>query len=506
MSTTVSQVGTKRAVGYFRVSTQDQAGDGHGSLETQEAHFQEFCEREGYDVVGTYTDVVSGRRDDRTEYLRMVDFALNGGTDVVVVQFLDRFGRNPFEIVSRVSELRGAGVSLVATDQNIDDELILFVTAAMAGAESKRNSQRVRATMARAVAKGVHAARAPYGLRRVRALEGESDKVKVTWELHPEQADAIRSMYLLAVEQNYGYKRIADAMTAQGIRASTDRPFSSFTIERILTNPAIKGDLVYGRRPRKGNPEAEIITNKGFFPAIITAEEWERLEQRRRIRAENSRGRTHASVYLLSGIARCGHCGGPMVGKAGALRKAKKAAPGERYRNYYCTHAMHSRGQCEFYNGHSVAKLERAVMEYLGQFSDPKLVREKLEAMKASTVRRKVKELEKLRKQLGQLDDAVLRDLDRLDRGVLTEDEYVRVSAKRREDTDRLRPREAELRQDVERANEQAEAASRIPEVIGSFLEDVETLDIGRRKAWLQTILKAAHVWNDGRVELEFRV
>ena len=39
-----------------------------------------------------------------------------------------------------------------------------------------------------------------------------------------------------------------------------------------------------------------------------------------------------------------------------------------------------------------------------------------------------------------------------------------------------------------------------------AFLEDFQGLDVRRQKAHLQTILQAAHVYRDGRLELEFRV
>ena len=40
---------------------------------------------------------------------------------------------------------------------------------------------------------------------------------------------------------------------------------------------------------------------------------------------------------------------------------------------------------------------------------------------------------------------------------------------------------------------------------VRSFLKDVQALDTRRAKALLQTILSAAHVYRDGRIELEFR-
>ena len=88
---------TKRAVGYLRISTPGQAGNEHNSLETQEGRYKEYCQRNDLLPVCHFVDVVSGRRDDRKEYRRMVDYAIEGNADVIVVQFLDRFGRNPRE-------------------------------------------------------------------------------------------------------------------------------------------------------------------------------------------------------------------------------------------------------------------------------------------------------------------------------------------------------------------------------------------------------------------------
>ncbi len=61
---------TKRAIGYFRVSSAKQTGERHSSLETQEARYRERCQRDGLRPVTTFTDVVTGRRDDRREYRR----------------------------------------------------------------------------------------------------------------------------------------------------------------------------------------------------------------------------------------------------------------------------------------------------------------------------------------------------------------------------------------------------------------------------------------------------
>ena len=114
------------------------------------------------------------------------------------------------------------------------------------------------------------------------------------------------------------FEAIAGMWREVGFRGRGGRPFASFTLQRVLINEALAGTLVYGKRPRKGNPPSELVRVPDFFAAILSDKEWQRLQGRLSIRRESSRGRTHSSEYLLSGIARCGQCGGPITGKKAA--------------------------------------------------------------------------------------------------------------------------------------------------------------------------------------------
>ncbi|MCI0834477.1 MAG: recombinase family protein, partial [Chloroflexi bacterium] len=144
----VTSISQKYFVGYIRVSSERQAREDRSSLGTQEARIRAEVSNRGGILVKLFCDVESGRRDDRLEYQQMLRYVLEEDVDVVLVQFLDRFGRNPKEILSRIWALDEHGVSVEATDQNIkDDELMLMVHAGVAGQESKRTSERVRANM-----------------------------------------------------------------------------------------------------------------------------------------------------------------------------------------------------------------------------------------------------------------------------------------------------------------------------------------------------------------------
>jgi hypothetical protein len=266
-----------------------------------------------------------------------------------------------------------------------------------------------------------------------------------------------------------------------------------------LVNEALAGTLVYGKKPRKGNPQQELVRVPGFFPAILSPEEWQRLQERLSIRRESSRGRTHTSEYLLSGIARCGQCGGPMSGKKAAAYKGKN------YRNYWCSRATKSRALCATYNGHSAPKLEQAVLDYLGEFSDPVLVKQHLAIGQAKELEQKESELAGVSRALGDLEGQFLQHLDLLKRGVLSETEFTKANEVARSQSTALEARGEELAQWLVEQRTRVSTAERLPGAIKSFLADFESLDVRHQKAQLQAILKSAYVYRDERIELEFR-
>ena len=102
-------------------------------------------------------------------------------------------------------------------------------------------------------------------------------------------------------------------MPSSSYRTSAGGHWVGASVQVILRNPVLNGTMVYGRRGKKANAaEHDLIRVDGVFPKILSDEEWAALQQRLDIRREHSRGATHKSEYLLSGLLRCGRCGGPM--------------------------------------------------------------------------------------------------------------------------------------------------------------------------------------------------
>ena len=113
----------KSAVIYARYSSERQSEQ---SIEGQLRVCNEFAERNGLCIVGTYIDrAMTGTNDHRTEFQRMLsDSDTPQEWEIVLVYALDRFGRNSIEIAINKQRLQKNGKILISatqrTSQNID--------------------------------------------------------------------------------------------------------------------------------------------------------------------------------------------------------------------------------------------------------------------------------------------------------------------------------------------------------------------------------------------------
>lgn len=306
--------------------------------------------------------------------------------------------------------------------------------------------------------------------------------------------------YRLSVEENKGYMAIANELNRLGYRGKPkfgSKPFSPATLVFILKNPNLRGALAYGRTQKAGTP-VDVVMVEGVFPAILSMEEWDRLQERLGIRSEHRRGRTHLSAFLLGGIARCGHCGGALVGTS-RMRGEKREG------EYYCRNHKSAKALCPYSNSHVTHRLEAAVLEYLGQYDDPQKVRELLQVQDTQADTRQEQELARVVSRLKELEAGMLNDLDRLDRKIITEGEYTKRAEVRRTEQATLQAHKDELEASIAAQRDREAQAKAVPVKVRSFLEDFQDMDVVKAKAMLQTIVKAAYVWKDGRIDLEFR-
>lgn len=150
-------------------------------------------------------------------------------------------------------------------------------------------------------------------------------------------------------------------------------------------------------------------------------------------------------------------------------------------------------------------KTLEAILEYLGQFSDPAKVREHLLAASTKEMQAKRTELRRVERRLATLEADFQKNLDLLKRNVLDEAEFMAVNKQRKDERETLEVNRLRLSSWLEARDQAAETATALPAKISSFVEDFGNLEKRRAKALLQPILKAVHVYHEGRLEVEFR-
>lgn len=141
---------------YARVSTDDQ------TLDPQWLELREYATRQGWSVVGEYSDVLSGARAERPGLTALLARCGAGGVDAVVVAKLDRLGRSLLNVVGLVESLTQINVGLICVSQGIDTrkdnpcgKMMLSVLAAVAEFERDIIRDRTRAGLRAASARGV---------------------------------------------------------------------------------------------------------------------------------------------------------------------------------------------------------------------------------------------------------------------------------------------------------------------------------------------------------------
>src|SRR5436190_22474081 len=167
------------AVIYVRVSTKEQTEN--LSLPTQLRACEEYCRREGYDVLERFTEQgESAKTTDRTELQRLLNYCRThkGKVHFVVVYNLTRFAREKYDHFALRAHLKSLGISLRSATEPIDDtstgKLMEGVLAAFAQFDNDVRSDRTRAGMRAALELGRWTFLAPIGYLNTPRATGKS--------------------------------------------------------------------------------------------------------------------------------------------------------------------------------------------------------------------------------------------------------------------------------------------------------------------------------------------
>lgn len=138
-----------KLVAYERVSTAKQGRSGLG-LEAQRKAIDDYAAGRRAQILGRFTEVESGRKNDRPELKKALQLARITGATLVTAK-LDRLSRNAAFLLT----LRDSGVGFVACDVSEANNLTVGIMALVAQQEREAISRRTKEALAAAKARGV---------------------------------------------------------------------------------------------------------------------------------------------------------------------------------------------------------------------------------------------------------------------------------------------------------------------------------------------------------------
>lgn len=154
---------TTTAIGYLRVSTDEQGDSGLG-LDAQRTTITDDAGRRGW-AIRWATDIASGgTTTGRPELAAALDALDRGDAQVLVVAKLDRLARSVLDFAEIMARAGRNGWAIVCLDIAVDTttpagEMLANVTAAFAQYERRLISERTKAALARKRAQGARLGR-----------------------------------------------------------------------------------------------------------------------------------------------------------------------------------------------------------------------------------------------------------------------------------------------------------------------------------------------------------
>ncbi len=311
----------KRVVIYARYSS---ALQNERSADDQIALCRDYAERQdGWTVVGTFDDrAMSGASViGRMGLERMMKAATSGLVDVVLVESVDRIGRDQGDISTIRKKLKFAGVQLVT----VSDGAVTTITAGMRGmfAEMYLDDLRdkTRRGLQAKVKNGQHAGGRSFGYRPIVGQTGALEIVE-------DEAAIVREIFGMAAAGRSS-RHIAQVLNARGTLSPRGTLWTFSTIQGsasrangILHNELYIGRLIWnrqrfikdpdtGKRVSRLNDSGERVVTEAPHLRIVSDDLWQAVNARPRQARGTPQRRQPAT--MLSGLMACGHCGHPYI-------------------------------------------------------------------------------------------------------------------------------------------------------------------------------------------------
>lgn len=224
-----------KAIGYVRVSTQDQADEGV-SLDAQREKVAAYCALHELVLLGIEADEgISGKRaDNRPGLQRAMTKACEAGA-VLVVYSLSRFARSTRDCIELADRIERCGANLASITEKLDTtsgmgRFFFRLMASLGELERDQISERTKLAMSHLRRRSKRISRRiPYG--RDLADDGES-------LTRNEAEQAIIHRMKRERESGAGYHAIASRLNAESIQPKTGHHWYASSVRAVLLTAA----------------------------------------------------------------------------------------------------------------------------------------------------------------------------------------------------------------------------------------------------------------------------
>ena len=322
---------TKRAVIYARYSSNLQTD---ASIEDQVRLAMRLINEQNMELTQTYADHgISGASLLRPGYQQLLTDARAGMFEVVVAESIDRLSRDQEHIAAFHKTMNFAGVSVITTSEGAINELHIGLKGTMSALYLKDLADKTRRGLEGRVRKGKSGGGLCYGYRVDHKRYEDGSIARGDRRIDETEAQTIRRIF---EEYNAGQspKSIAHRLNREGIPGPNGGKWGPSTIygnwrrgTGILNNELYAGRIVWnrqryikdpssGKRQARLNPEHKWVTEEVPSLQIVDDVLWKlvrdkQLSTRRLIKGNSNRTEmARRPKYLLSGLLKCGACGG----------------------------------------------------------------------------------------------------------------------------------------------------------------------------------------------------
>lgn len=215
-------------ISYYRVSTQKQGRSGLG-LEAQRRAVADYLNGGEWELLDEYVEIESGRRKDRPQLKAALDMCRRKKATLVIAK-LDRLARN----VAFVATLLEGRIKFICCDMPEADSTMLQIYSAIAEREAAKISERTKAALAAAKARGKL-----LGWSIPSRAEEQKVAARRGAAANRDQARRFASNVLPIVEsiRAAGIRSLsatADALNARGIATARGGRWHAATVRRLI--------------------------------------------------------------------------------------------------------------------------------------------------------------------------------------------------------------------------------------------------------------------------------